>query len=234
MGLLSFLQRSAPAGDADSLEGLRRRARRRLIGAALLVLVGVVVLPLFFDTVPRPVAVDIPIDIPSKEKAPALPVAGKPVASGKLTPASAPVVVPKAESSVAAAAPDVAPIDEKPAAAPAEKATERQAETAPPAPRAVAKPAAAEKEAATPTKAPAPPGAMRYVVQVGAYSEAASAREARQRVEKLGLKTYTQVVETAAGARTRVRVGPFDDRADADRTASRIKQAGLPAAVLGL
>jgi DedD protein len=232
MGLFSFLQRSAPAGDAESLEGLRRRARRRLIGAALLVLVGVVVLPLFFDTAPRPVAVDIPIDIPSKEKAPPLPVAGKPVASGKLASASVPVAAPKVESNVAVE-PAVSASAEKPAVAPVERATELPAE--PPAPRVVDKPApvAAEKAATAPAKTPTP-AVMRYVVQVGAYSEAASAREARQRVEKLGLKTYTQVVETAAGARTRVRVGPFEDRADADRTASRIKQAGLPAAVLGL
>lgn len=232
MGLFSFLQRSAPAGNADSLEGLRRRARRRLIGAALLVLVGVVVLPWLFDTAPRPVAVDIPIDIPSKEKAPALPVVGKPVASGKLASASAPAAAPKVESNVASEAAATAGAD-KPAVAPVEKAAELPTE--PPAPRVVEKaaPAAAEKAATAPPKAPTP-AAMRYVVQVGAYSEAASAREARQRVEKLGLKTYTQVVETAAGARTRVRVGPFDDRADADRTASRIKQAGLPAAVLGL
>lgn len=232
MGLFSFLQRSAPAGDAESLEGLRRRARRRLIGAALLVLVGVVVLPLFLDTAPRPVAVDIPIDIPSKEKAPPLPVAGKPVASGKLASTSGPVAAPKVESNVAAE-PAVSASAEKPTVAAVERTTELAAE--PPAPREVDKtvPVAAEKVATAPAKTPTPAG-MRYVVQVGAYSEAASAREARQRVEKLGLKTYTQVVETAAGARTRVRIGPFDDRADADRTASRIKQAGLPAAVLGL
>ncbi|HKX94748.1 MAG TPA: SPOR domain-containing protein [Methylibium sp.] len=232
MGLFSFLQRSAPAGDAESLEGLRRRARRRLIGAALLVLVGVVVLPLFLDTAPRPVAVDIPIDIPSKDKAPLLPAAGKPVASGKLASASMPVAAPKVEPNVAVE-PAVTASAEKPTVAPGERPAELPAE--PPAPRAIDKPVpvAAEKAAAVPAKTPTP-AVMRYVVQVGAYSEAASAREARQRVEKLGLKTYTQVVETAAGARTRVRVGPFDDRADADRTASRIKQAGLPAAVLGL
>ena len=39
--------------------------------------------------------------------------------------------------------------------------------------------------------------AGRFVVQVGAFADAATAREARQKVEKLGLKTYTQVVETS-------------------------------------
>jgi cell division protein FtsN len=74
----------------------------------------------------------------------------------------------------------------------------------------------------------------RFVVQVGAFSDAALARDARARVEKLGLSSYTQVVETAAGPRTRVRVGPFSDRGEADRTAAQIKQSGLPAAVLSL
>jgi DedD protein len=74
----------------------------------------------------------------------------------------------------------------------------------------------------------------RTVVQVGAYGEADKLREARQKLEKLGLKTYTQVVEVDGAKRTRVRVGPFASRAEADKAAARIKAAGLPAAVLTL
>ena len=58
--------------------------------------------------------------------------------------------------------------------------------------------------------------------------------EARQKVERLGLKTYTQVVESDAGRRTRVRVGPFDSRDDAEKAAARIKSAGLAASILSL
>ncbi|MFN3296562.1 SPOR domain-containing protein, partial [Caldimonas sp.] len=76
--------------------------------------------------------------------------------------------------------------------------------------------------------------AARYVVQVGAYSETASAREVRAKVEKLGFKTYTQVVDTAAGQRIRVRVGPFASRDKAQQAADRLKAAGLPGAVLTL
>ena len=54
------------ASPAESVEAIRRRARQRLIGAAVLVLVGVVGFPLVFDTQPRPIAVDIPIDIPDR------------------------------------------------------------------------------------------------------------------------------------------------------------------------
>jgi len=74
----------------------------------------------------------------------------------------------------------------------------------------------------------------RFVVQVGAFSEPNSARDARARVEKLGLKAYTQVVETSGGKRIRVRVGPYGDRGEAEKAAAQIKQAGLSSAVLTL
>ena len=74
----------------------------------------------------------------------------------------------------------------------------------------------------------------RFVVQIGAFSDDAKARDARGKVEKLGLKTYTQAVETPSGKRVRVRVGPYATKAEADRAAARIKSDGLPAAVLSL
>ena len=59
---------SSGGTSGESLEALRRRARQRLIGATVLVLLAVVGFPLLFDTQPRPVSVDIPIDIPDKQK----------------------------------------------------------------------------------------------------------------------------------------------------------------------
>ncbi len=56
----------------------------------------------------------------------------------------------------------------------------------------------------------------------------------RQKVEKLGLKTYAQAVDTAAGRRVRVRLGPFANRDEAERAAAKLKSAGLPGAVLTL
>jgi DedD protein len=93
-------------------------------------------------------------------------------------------------------------------------------------PKVEAKPAAA-------ASAPAPDSG-RFVVQVGAFAEATAIREARAKVEKLGLVTYTQAVETANGKRTRVRVGPFATREEADKAAAKLKAAGLPGAVLTL
>jgi DedD protein len=93
------------------------------------------------------------------------------------------------------------------------------------------KPAAAAAPAASAVGA----GVGRFVVQVGAFAEPAALSEARAKVEKLGLKTYTQVAETSAGPRTRVRVGPFASRDEAERAAAMIKSAAaLPAVILTL
>ena len=76
MGLLSFLKRQsdAPAeavAPPDAVAVARTRARRRLIGATVLLVVGIVGFPLLFETQPRPVPVNIPIEIPRKDGAPA-------------------------------------------------------------------------------------------------------------------------------------------------------------------
>lgn len=74
----------------------------------------------------------------------------------------------------------------------------------------------------------------RFVVQVGAFADDAAVRQTRQKVEKLGLKTYTQEVNTQAGKRVRVRVGPFATRDDAVQVLGKLKGAGLPGTVLAL
>lgn len=74
----------------------------------------------------------------------------------------------------------------------------------------------------------------RFIVQVGAFSDEAKVREIKQKLEAAGLKTYTQVVQTSAGRATRVRVGPFANRADADKAAERVKGANLPAAIMSM
>ena len=89
---------AATAAPAESIEAMRRRARHRLLGAAVLVLLGVVGFPLLFDTQPRPVAVDIPIEIPDRNKVkplllpsaagPESRVAAAPATSGMITEAA--------------------------------------------------------------------------------------------------------------------------------------------------
>ena len=76
--------------------------------------------------------------------------------------------------------------------------------------------------------------AVRSVVQVGAFADLAKAREARTKLDQAGLKTYTQEVDTKEGKRTRVRVGPFASKEEADKTAEKIRKLNLPATVLKL
>jgi DedD protein len=59
-------------------------------------------------------------------------------------------------------------------------------------------------------------------------------RDARNKVEKLGMKTYTQPVDTPTGKRVRVRVGPYATKAEADKVATKLKADGLQAVVLVL
>ena len=256
--MLSFLKRKdspAPAGAVDeaaSVQAARTRARRRLIGAAVLVGVGIIGFPLLFETQPRPIAVDIPIEIPAHDSVPPLKL--PPAKDSALTPprAAGPVVAetaaePPAESPPAAA--QAVASAAAPASQPARTERVASAPALASAPRVAASAADSKAEAqraqalleGKPVVAVVPPAAAaseprtgRFVVQAGAYSDSAALREARQKVEKLGLKTYTQVVETDSGARTRVRVGPFDSRDEAEKAAARIKSAGLAANILSL
>jgi hypothetical protein len=75
---------------------------------------------------------------------------------------------------------------------------------------------------------------LRLVVSVGVFADADKARDVRLKLEKAGLKTYLQVAESEEGKRTRVRVGPFSSRAEADKAASKIKTLDLPATILSL
>jgi DedD protein len=74
----------------------------------------------------------------------------------------------------------------------------------------------------------------RFVVQAGAFADAGAAKDARAKLERAGMKTYTHVADTKDGKRTRVRVGPVASLAEADKLAERIKKLDRPAQVLAL
>lgn len=236
-----FKTRSGGQGNASpasppSIEAVRRRARHRLIGASVLVLAGVIGFPILFDTQPRPIAVDLPIDIPGRQNA--KPLVIPPAAQG--APAEAAVAAAPAPAATVLPAPVAS---KTPAAMITETASGEVVADKPPAKSAekppekpVAKPA--DKTADKPTEKPVDKAAektpLKLVVQVGAFAEADRAREVRQKLERAGLKTYTHVADTPQGKRIRVRVGPFQTKADADKAAQKVKGLGLPAAVLAL
>jgi len=231
--------RSASQGVAaapESLDAVRRRARHRLIGAAVLVLLGVVGFPLLFDTQPRPIAVDIPIEIPSRQAAKPLPAPVKPDATATVkdslgereqvvaagVPAAQPAVVAEVKPEVKPEPKAEAKPDPKPDPKPETK----------PEPKPAARPDTADSaraQAALEDKA-----VERIVVQVGAYAERARAQEVRLKLERAGLKTYTHVANTPEGERIRVRIGPYENRAEAEKAAAKVKGLGLPTAILTL
>ena len=228
---------STPVPAPESVEAMRTRARHRLIGASVLVLLGVIGFPLLFDSQPRPISVDIPIEIPDKNTV-------KPLGSSPpSTPASQVIVETEAgtkpveSASVPAPEPKAAPVVA--VAKPAEKPADKPApKVAPPAndgakAQALLEGKAVEQPASTSASASAP-ATSRFVVQIGAYSDAVKAHEARVKLEKAGLKTYTQVVLPKEGKRIRVRVGPFESKAEADKVAEKIRKLDLPAAILEL
>ena len=234
-----------PVPATPSIEVLRRRARHRLVGAAILVLLGVIGFPLVFDSQPRPIAVDIPIDIPDKAKVKPLLDVPASQASGAVQSAagvvSAPAVVTPpvhmaaqpTETVISPAAPkEAAPVQAASVPKPASVAASKPLVA--PEPRAKLSPEGAKALALLEGKAASTAAGDKFVVQVGAFSDEAKVYEARTKLERSGLKTYTQVVQTSAGKRTRVRVGPFTSRAQADKAAAKIKKLALPASVLTL
>jgi DedD protein len=268
MGLFSFLQRSSASdpsrtGTPDPVQAARSRARRRLIGAAVLLGVGVIGFPLLFETQPRPIPVDIPIEIPRKEGAPTLPLPPPRTASAApavarvssgVTTSEASRPAPASAATATAPRTEATPPRSEPTAAAAPVAKPTPSRSEPPKPEsAKAEPRGAdgararallegqEADDKTRTVAAAEPNkpdatakadaAGRFIVQVGSYGEASSARDMRQRVDKLGLKSYTQAADVDGKRRIRVRVGPFNSREDAEKAAGTLKAAGLPAAI---
>ena len=253
MPFFNFRRGSASAANTpsnaqpESMEVVRRLAKQRLIGTAVLVLVGVVVFPLLFDTQPRPIAVDIPIEIPGKNAVKPLPMPAPPEAvadqpAGTATVAAASSLTPKEEIVVdknpalpAAVPATLVPAETKSTAKLADNTAPKTELPAEPKPVAKPEDGARAKALLEGQAAPAAvPAEARFVVQVGAFADADKAKEVRQKLEKAGLKTYTQVVETKDGKRIRVRVGPFDNKTEADKSASKIKTLDLPAAILTL
>lgn len=231
---------------------LRKRARRRLVGAIALVTIIAVFLPMVLDHEPKPVSQDVSIKIPSPDagvftskivpvvpaQKPAPAPAPKPEAAAPAESTSAPPA--KAEPpKVAAAAPAAKPATDAaipPAydteAAPPKKAApaaEKAAVPVKPAEKPVAAEPAKTVEKAKPAEKtkPAATGAAGYVVQVAALNDPDKAKQMRDQIAATGLKAYTEVVPTAKGNVTRVRAGPFASRTEADKARDKLKAIGL-------
>ncbi|MBK9160496.1 MAG: SPOR domain-containing protein [Nitrosomonadales bacterium] len=175
---------------------LRRKARRRLIGAVALTLAVVVILPMVLDSEPRPAGQDIDLRIPDPDKVGEF-IPGEIVSEVANIPqpaASAVVSPPVAMSAVVAQVePDQKPQDQ-----------------------------AANKSDAT--------AADSYAVQIGAYSNAGTAKQELEQLKKWGFKAYTE----KAGSVVRVRVGPYTDREKVEKVRQLLEKHGLHPSIVSI
>lgn len=231
----------------------KKRARRRLIGAVALVLGAVIGLPMILDSEPKPLADDIAIQIPSKDKISptnqGAPAVARVAASASLDPKEemvepTPVAAAPAEPKPASPAP--APMAPTLAVKPKEevKPAERVAVTSKPVPtsqtiKAESKP---EAKAAERTDDGARAKALlegkndpktaekkssKFVIQVGAFATKEKVDELQGKLKGAGIKSFTEKVATTSGDRTRIRVGPFANKEEAEKVRAKIVKLGL-------
>jgi DedD protein len=271
-------------GDApvDPVLPEKKRARRRLIGAVALVLAAIIGLPMILDSEPKPVADDIAIQIPSKDKPVAAP-ASRPAASGTDSTVSATSSLdpkeevmesidsagdakpasPKAEAPRVALATPSTPAtksaedkhaadsnklaqDKAPALAKADTKLDTKADVKPepkqqpkpvekitdkPADKNADKAAEAARAKALLEGKPDPTAAekksSKFVIQVAALATKEKVNELQTKLKDAGIHSYTQKVATDAGDRTRIRVGPFANKDEAEKIRAKIVKLGL-------
>jgi DedD protein len=196
-------------GRGDPTAALRIRARRRLIGAAALLLTAAIIVPMLLDPEPRPVPDNIPIDVPS-EKTPFNPRLSLPPVPA---PESAPVAPPDTKAEEPAKA------DDKAQRAADDKKLEEQR----------AKSLLEGKSTDAKSALPATTKSGRYAVQAAAPASETAALELVDRLKNSGFAPYTEKVETKDGTRHRVRVGPYATREDAEKARARLRTLGIGA-----
>jgi DedD protein len=237
------------ARDTDESEiPEKKRARRRLIGAIVLVLVVIIVLPMIFDPEPNPQIDKIAIHIPSREQSVPSPAAAPVVTTEALGPSDAvseqefeELVIEEGPAS-ADIAPPVPVIVEKPIATPSPVVKPTPTPT-PVAPK-VATPKQDEAERAlailegrTPpaekkvAEKPAATGG-KFVLQVAALASQEKVTELRKKLSDSGIKSFTQKITAQDGERTRIRVGPFASKEEAEKMRARILKLGLNATLV--
>jgi len=202
---------------------LKKRARRRLVGAIALVLLVVVFLPMFLDSEPKPLNQDIAITIPPVPNADTL----APAPPSPAPIAGMPNALPPPPEPATAARP-AEPVPAEPSAAPATKPGLPPAETKP-LPRSEAEPKPASRAAAKPEqKAVTASGSDdAYVVQLGAFSNSTNAKALQKKLQENKFKAYTEVMKGSGAERTRVRAGPYDSREAAEKARQRMRALKL-------
>ncbi len=193
---------------------LKRRGRRRLVGAIALVLAAVIVLPMVFDSEPKGSAPPVSVRIPGEDDTGFTP---------KVTPKSPALPELKAVEKVVAKTVEKAPeaLPEKAAPPPAEKPAPKIEITVtkakPPAP-----PVAEQKRAEAALTGAV--GGEQFIVPAGAYADPTGVVE---KLKEAKVPYYTESLAIKGGTVTRVRAGPFASREAAEKAFEQLKGLGL-------
>ena len=230
----------------------KKRARRRLIGAVALVLAAVIGLPMVLDSEPKLLADDIAIQIPSKDKPAGGTIArtDAPATSRVAASASLDAKEEVVESATSAATSEKkSAVAEAPATAEPAKTKDDVKPAADKSPAPIAKvdvkpetkpvelnDKADKADDAARAKAllegkPDPKAAEKkngkFVIQVAALATKEKVDELQGKLKGAGIKSYTEKIATASGDRTRIRVGPFASKEEAEKARARIVKLGL-------
>jgi DedD protein len=231
---------SAATENADQL---RRRANRRLLGASVLLLIAIILVPIFLEREPPPLPDNVDVKIPPVEgtkfdpklpdrkaaptEVPAITEPSGAQAAAPVNPSTAATATAAtAAATVAAAAKQVPPAE---ATKPAAKAPESTKKEAPK----VAPPAAAKEPVAQVNQVTASKSGQ-LVIQLVAVRDPASARQVFEKAKSLKFPAYTEQLTVSNGVVTRVRVGPYDSKQAADAARAKLAQAGFEAKVITL
>lgn len=212
---------------------LRKRARRRLVGAIAMVIAAVVILPMVLDSQPEEGTHDIDIHIPGEDAVTELAPDMEYPAEAPATPLPAPQEKPEAEKSkqIATGAPAaLRGMDTRLR----ERTGEQQRAVSPGA----SGTASATSDRIPDTRAKAESGGVlgggdegKFVVQSGAFSNPAKAEQQVRRLEASDISAYTETFGSGKNQVTRVRIGPYLTREEAERVSKQLKNLGLGAVV---
>jgi DedD protein len=190
----------------------KKRARRRLVGAVALVLLMIILLPMILqDRTAKAPKQDVVVSIPSLDQR----LESEPVEPAPIQP-----VAPAAEVSPPEVTAETKPVETKPVEAPV--TTNQPSPSVAVAPK--AEPAKAETKAAA---------SGNYFVQIGVFSDPEKVKQMQEKLSAKGLKSLDELIDTAKGKKTRLRVGPFEAKKDAESAMEKIKSLGLTGMIVG-
>ena len=213
---------------------MERRVKERLIGAGILVVLAVIVVPELLSG-PKPEAVrpDEPAQLPRPAGVPD-PVRNVTVdlSTSKPPVSTAQAAVPPPATSMAQS---TAPADDPAVSgAPASGGPPSASPpvSVPPSQNSTAATVPAPQAAALETTASPPKSATSFAVQLGSFANRGNADNLAHQLKAQGYPVYMSNEGSGSAARYRVRVGPLSDRDAAERTIARLKQSGHAATLV--